>query len=213
MLRYVLIAALAFVGFGCASSTSIKVSSNPPGADVYVKTVGGAERQQVGKTPLVHESLETLLKAKPNGALYIEIEKGDFLPATVLVTEVGGGSLEISQELKPIPKTAAAEANSSSLNKGLELLFEAQRLARVGRLDDALKMLDDVGKELPQLAPVHEMRGGIFYLQKEFNKALDEYRKVLVLHSENASAQQMIKRLEGQVSGATAATPTSGANQ
>lgn len=194
---------------GCASNTSIKVNSNPPDAEVYMKTMNQNERQLVGKTPLVQESIEAVLKTKPQGPLYIEIEKADYIPSTILVTEVGSGSIEISRELKPLQKKEASaegqnskEANQEkllSLNKGLEQLFEAQRLARVGRLDDALKTLDEAGKLLPQVSPIYEMRGGIYYIQKDYRKALDEYQKALVVNEDNPSTIKMIQRLNGQL--------------
>ncbi len=221
---------------GCSSAQTIKVNSNPPGADVYIKMLGRGERKNVGKTPMVQESLATVMQGPVSGAIYIEIEKENYQPATILVTDTGSSSLEVSQELKPLAKDASSAQNkdkdskdsknnqngkdgtspdgaastvlnSLDLNKGLEDLFEAQRLARVGRLEDALKLLDDVGKGYPQLAAVHEMKGGIFYLQKDYKRALDEYKKTVSLNLDNVTAQQMIKRLESQLS-ASGAKPT-----
>lgn len=171
---------------------------------------------------MVQESLATVMQGPVSGAIYIEIEKENYQPATILVTDTGSSTLEVSQELKPISKgsisaqnnrdkdakegagsegsTVSTALNSVDLNKGLEDLFEAQRLARVGRLEDALKLLDDVGKGYPRLAAVHEMKGGIFYLQKDYKRALDEYKKTVSLNLDNVTAQQMIKRLESQLS-------------
>lgn len=222
MRKHLLPLGFALISVGCSTQTALKVNSNPAGAEVYIKPLAGGEKQGIGKTPLANDNLAALLKGGAAGALIMEIEKPDYITSTIVLPEVIGATLEISQELKPIPKTALEDEKAkeqerekqrelekqketASLNKSLEQLFEAQRLARVGRLDDALKSLDEVQKVSPQLSSIHEMRGGIFYLQKDYNKALDEYRKAALLNSENPSVQQMIKKLEGQGGGAASA--------
>ncbi len=228
MRKHLLTFGFVILSVGCSTQTAIKVNSNPAGAEVYIKPLAGGEKQGIGKTPLANDNLAALLKGGAAGALIMEIEKPDYITTTIVLPEVIGATLEISQELKPIPKTAIEEekakeaarekqrelekkTETANLNKSLEQLFEAQRLARVGRLDDALKSLDEVQKVSPQISSIHEMRGGIFYLQKDFNKALDEYRKAALLNTENPSVNQMIKKLEGQGGGnATSNSSTPG---
>ena len=181
--------------WGCGSS-SIKIDSNPAGADVFVRPVGGGERRTVGKTPIPRTEMKEFQKGAP-GSMMVELEKEGFLQASILVTESGNTDIEISMQLKPAVDKAAT-ADATNLNKNMDALFEAQRLARAGRLDDSLKALDEVGKANPQWSSVPEMKGAVYFLQKDYNKALDEYRRAVMLNPENPNNNQMVKQLEGK---------------
>ncbi len=216
-----------FVGVGCGTST-LKVDTNPPGASVYVKTAGSNDRRMIGKTPIPRTQTSEIQKGQ-QGSFILDVELENYLNTTVLVAEVGNSEAEISLQLKPVPvdkknesekkeeleKKAELEKrpelDSVTVNKNLDQLFEAQRLARIGRYDDSLKILDEISKVFPKWASVPEMRGGIFLLQKDYAKALDEYQKSLALNSENISTAAIIKNLEKRT-GVKGLDKTSAAN-
>jgi tetratricopeptide (TPR) repeat protein len=139
------------------------------------------------------------------GPITVEIEKEEFIPSTIIITDAGNANIDINQKLNPLPKVNDADKatgnlqDSIALNKNLEQVFEAQRLVRVGRTDEAMDLLEKVNNNYPQLASIHEMKGGIYYLQKSYAQAQDEYKKVISMIPENVIAQQMLKKIELQI--------------
>lgn len=197
LLKNRLISVLFLLLSGCGTST-LKIDTNPPGADVYVKTVGSTDRRLLGKTPIPRTLTKDIQKGQL-GSLMLDVELENYQSTSVLIAEAGNSESEISLQLKPMAADKKAENDSAKINKNLDQLFEAQRLARIGRHDDALKILDEISKEFPQWASVPEMRGGIFLLQKNYVKALDEYKKSVALNTDNTSSQAIIKNLEKRV--------------
>jgi tetratricopeptide (TPR) repeat protein len=209
---------------GCGTST-LKVDTNPSGANVFATTVGANDRHLIGKTPLPRTLTKDIQKGQM-GALMLDIELERYQNTSILIAENGNSESEISLQLKSIPvekkvesdkkdesekkdETAKkAELDPVQVNKNLDQLFEAQRLARIGRFEDSLKLLDEVGKVFPKWASVSEMRGGIFLLQKKYGNALDEYQKSLSLNSENTNILAIIKNLEKRMGAKSAEKQT-----
>jgi tetratricopeptide (TPR) repeat protein len=169
---------------GCAS-TSITLQSSPSGATVFAKPMAGGEARQLGETPLTLKAAD--IQKGSFGPVYFEFRKEGHASAKTLVTDLSAQELLISQELAP----ATGLESMERLNAVLDRVFECQRLARAGRLDDALRRLKELEAEAPQLAAVYELEGGIYYLQKKYAEAYDAYGLAAKHNPGNPEPQRM----------------------
>ncbi len=177
--------------FGCASSTSLNLQSNPTGADVYVTSLDGANPKKIGTTPLLIPAEDAVKAANTIGPVMLEFRKDGFVPSKSMVTDLAPADITMTAELQ---RSSGLE-DIEKLNKVIDRLFESQRLARVGRLEDAMKLTESIQKEAPELSALYEIQGGIYYLQKKPQQALDSYSTSIRYNPKNVEAVRMRNHL------------------
>jgi hypothetical protein len=190
-LRTTSIYAIALALTAC-STTATHVSTSPPNARVVVRAVGSSEKKDVGETPITLSSEQLRTVHKDHGPIVVELSKPGYQTQSVLVTEYSGLDLDIHQDLVPI----TGVGDSSVVNDAIDRLFEAQRLAKLNRLEEAVAVLNDVEKLSPELSATYELRAGIRYLQKKYSEALEDYTRALQLNPKNAEARRMQEALQ-----------------
>ena len=89
----------------------------------------------------------------------------------------------------------------------MDRIFEAQRLVRASRLDDALKLIEAVQKDAPELSAVYEIEGGIYYLQKKPQESLDSYQTSIRFNPKNMEAIRMRNYLSSKLGVTTSSPP------
>jgi hypothetical protein len=183
--------AVASIVSSC-STTSTHVSTSPPSAKVNVRAVGSTEKKEVGETPVAIASDVLSSGRKDHGPVWVEISKPGYLTQTILVTEYSNIDLTLHHDLVPISGVGDAKTINDAVNR----LFEAQRLAKLNRLDEAVATLKTAEELVPQLSATYEIRGGIRYLQKKYAESLDDYSKALQLDPKNPEAQRMQETLQ-----------------
>ncbi|MBC7692647.1 MAG: hypothetical protein H7222_12875 [Methylotenera sp.] len=182
---------IAACGTGCASSV-LTFQSTPADADVYAARLGANAPELIGKTPVTIKAAEFEKKIGGPGPFNLEFKKDGHNSARTLVTEASSVDLTISMELTPV----SGLEDQEKLNAVIDQVFEAQRLARAGRYDDALLKLSALEKDVPQLAAIHELQGGIYYIQKKFKESLDAYSIAAHHNPKNSEAVRMRNALE-----------------
>jgi tetratricopeptide (TPR) repeat protein len=190
----VLSTALLLLGAGCSSAT-LAINSNPPKADVYATSVGNEKPRLVGQTPISMKAAELRSQYGGAGPFILELRKPGFQNVRTIVTDLGAADVSMVIEL---PAEISFEA-LESLNDAIDLMFEGQRLARAGRLDDAIQQLKQVQAKRPQLAAAYELEGGIYYVQKKYKEALDAYTIATRINPKNPSSVRMRDLLEEQL--------------
>ena len=183
------------LGFCACAGGRVTLESDPPGAEIYLSRPGQEDGRKVGVTPLTLNTSQ--LERELGGALPVEIElrKPRYVNSRMLLPEMASGELRVSRKLQP--ETGFEDLDA--INRLTDRLFEAQRLARNSRFEDALKVLYEVSKDAPQLAAVYELQGGIFFVQKKFKESLDAYATAAKLNPKNGSVLQMRNLLETQL--------------
>jgi tetratricopeptide (TPR) repeat protein len=146
----------------------------------------------IGSTPLVISSSEVQAKIGSSGPVIIELRKDGYRDLRFLVTDLAPVDLSISSELQ----RATGLEDVEKLNAVVDALFEAQRLTRAGRLEDALKEVRFVQKEAPQISASYEIEGGVYYLQKKLPQAFDAYSTAVKQNPRNAEAARMRNYLQ-----------------
>ncbi len=175
---------------GCAT-TRVGMFTNPPGAQVFAKPVGG-RYVSLGETPLTVSADKIEKEYGGSGPVLIEFRKEGFQKSNTLITELSSQDLNITTEL--VPQVGLEDLQR--INAIIETMFECQRLVKVGRYDEAMTRLKQLEKEAPQISITYEMQGGIYYLQKKYPDSLDAYRLSIRYNPRNAEALRMRDMLE-----------------
>lgn len=176
---------------GCAT-TRISLFTNPNGAQVYAKPLGSGQLQLLGETPLTVSGDQIEKVYNGSGPVLLEFRKEGFQTTTTLVTELSSQDLNINMEMTP----SAGLEDMQGLNTLIETLFECQRLVKVHRYDEALARLKEIERKAPQISTIYEMEGGIYYLQRKYQDALDAYRLAVRYNPKNVEALRMRGLLE-----------------
>jgi len=115
---------------------SLTLQSNPGGAEIWVAPLDGTTPKKLGITPLSTGSDEAQKLAGTTGPIMVEFRKDGYLSSRSMVTDLVPADIAITAQLQ---RSSGLE-NIEALNGVVDRLFEAQRLVRAGRLDDALKL-------------------------------------------------------------------------
>ncbi|MCB0420922.1 MAG: hypothetical protein KDD61_07995 [Bdellovibrionales bacterium] len=180
---------------GCASGV-LTIDSNEREVDISVRYVGDGEYKPLGKTPLTMEASKVIEVAGNKGkAMVIELTKPGYMSRTVLVPNLDSGT-DFNFRLQLTRQASERAEDIAEKNKLIDDLFESQRLVKVGRYDDAIKLLDKIGEREPQLAAIFEMKAGVSFIKKDYTSSLDLYRQALRLNPGNVESLKMVQYLE-----------------
>jgi hypothetical protein len=194
--RLTSIVATAGLLAGCAS-TSINLTSTPTQSEVYVQPLGRGTPRKAGVTPLKASASELVPETGGAGPVWIELRKDGFNPVRTLVTDLSATDLTLAQELTPL----SGLEDQDRMNVLIDRIFEAQRLAMIGRFPEALEQLKKVQGDAPQVAATYELEGGIYFLQKKFKESLDSYRTAAKYNPKNPETIRMRNLLEARLLG------------
>ncbi len=178
---------------GCATS-SLRVSSTPEGADVTL-IAGDRAPISVGKTPL-----ELDQKNQPElfqSALQMQFSKEGHAPVSVIVPRLpsgGVGRINANLQTSVLPKVC--QNQSESINVLAKGIADSASYVQRKRLDDASKLLEELGEKFGTVPVIYDLLGNVYYLQKNLGKALDSYRKSNRLNPGNIETIRMIERIE-----------------
>jgi len=193
------------IGLGSCASTSVNFRSSPQKASVSVKPLGSGAQRQLGETPLTLNASEIEKDFNGSGPLTVEFSKEGYKPVKILITELSSLDLTLDVEMQP----ASGLEDPASLNATIEKLFEAQRLVKVQRFDEALKIIEEIKKLAPQLSSSYELEGGVNFLQGKKSLALDAFRAAARLNPRSLEAVRMRDLLESEIlkGGSASRTP------
>lgn len=191
------------------SSTSVNFRSSPQKAAVSVKPLGSGANKNLGDTPLTVSAAEIEKEFQGSGPITVEFTKEGYKTVRMLITELSSLDLTLDVELQP----ASGLEDPVVLNAGIEKLFDAQRLIKTQRFDEALKLLDEVRRSSPQLSASYELLGGVYFLQGKKLEALDSYRAAARLNPRSTEATRMRDMIETQALGRMPASSAEGAKK
>lgn len=176
--------------YSCSSSTTIKITSSPEGAKIFVKNMSSKSSEEIGVTPLIIKTEDLQKKKLKDGPLFVELKKEGYEVGKVLLAETEAINIDLS--LKLDPKDQLAEAKK--YDKVSAQLFEVQRLIRNKSYKEALEITGAIKKDFPELSVPNELEGSIFYLQNDFDKSLTAFNTAYTKNSDNSFVLKM-KRL------------------
>lgn len=188
------LAILIGIGASHCSSPQLVVETDPPGADVSISLPGQAPRK-VGSSPYTLSATDINDRGS---ALHILVSKEGFLTNSVMIPPTltsRAGKVNFKLEEQVLPSQCLKQTDA--LNNVGRSVAEAQSLIRVKNLDAAEKLMTNLNVQYPGLSVTYDLLGNIYYLRRQFDKALLAYKKSLSLAPENANTQTIIKQIEG----------------
>ena len=179
------------------SSAKINFQSGSGVAEVWVAPIGSKDLKIIGSTPLTISSIELAKKIGEKGPVAVEYRSSGFTTQRAIITDSTNVDINLSLEMIPLVNNE----DPQKMNRVVDRLFEVQRLARVGRAEDALQAVKEIQKEAPYVTAAYELEGGIYLMQKKYEMSLDAYRTASKLDPKNLEIANMKKQVEKLASG------------
>lgn len=171
----------------CATKTSVIIKSNPEKAKIFVSDFHSDEKKLLGETPYSGSSSDIKTVTKGSGPVFLTLEKEGYFSQRIFVTELNAAELSVNLSLKP--ERAVEESNF--LDEVISGLFESQRLVKTRRLEEALSLLAKLEEKTPYISTIYELKGGVYFLQKNYAAALEAFNLALKYNPKNMEARRL----------------------
>jgi len=176
----------------CGSSSLISIKTIPDKADIYVRKVTSDVRTKIGISPLTMTADDIIKKHNIQGPVILEISKVGYHDRTALITDLQVREIDIMLQLRPQDHLLYSDKINGIAND----LFSCQKLVRNKQYQKALQIIDTIKSEFPYLSVVFELEGGIYLIQKKFDRALASFATAARHDPKNMEALRMKKELE-----------------
>lgn len=177
----------------CETTRSLTVRSQPEGVEIAI--VSNNVTRKLGSTPITLDAQST--PELFNSVVQVQASKSGLLTQSVLVPRVpmgGTGSLFFNMETASLPQSC--QAQSDTINEIARGITMVTGMIQQKRLEEAFGLNKNLIMKYIDVAVLYEIEGNIYYLQKNFSKALESYRKSDSLLPNNNSTVRMIQKLE-----------------
>jgi tetratricopeptide (TPR) repeat protein len=208
---------------GCTTGR-LSVDAAPGDAELFMRGAGQDNFVSLGKTPYIEKVSVIQERAKESDSVVLEVRKAGYISKAIVLSDIDSKTdIKINFKLPSIESFMSgkdesltqtqkrimadlAEKRMTEINSIVDQLFVAQRMAQVGRYQDADDKLKALEKEFPNVSAIYEIQGGIAYIQKDYPKALDAYTKAALNNPFNLEVINMKNFLQKKVKGTR--TPT-----
>jgi hypothetical protein len=186
------VGALLLLLTGCASS-SVKIQSTPEGADVYLLRKD-ASPAKLGKTPLD-------LNASSTPELFselvrIEVRKDGFLADSIAIPKAKTmGEARFLFTLKETNLPAVCVNQDLAANEIARGVAEVSTMLGRRRYLEADSLLRSLTAKFNTVSVLFDLQGNLYFLQKDFGRALESYKRSNDLAPNNPVTQRMLERL------------------
>jgi tetratricopeptide (TPR) repeat protein len=176
----------------CASNTTVSIKSNPEKAKIYVSDFNSDEKKYLGETPYSGTSKDIKTMTNGSGPVFLTLEKDGYFSQRIFVTELNAAEMAVNLSLKP----ERAIEESFSLDEVISGLFESQRLVKSKRYEEALSLLAKLEEKAPYISIIYELRGGVYFIQKNYTGALEAFSLALKYNPKNVEARRLKNALQ-----------------
>lgn len=183
MVNVLLVSSVVFA----ADDELLKLKSDPPKSDVYIRDISNAKNIKIGTTPYEGSIAKLAASYSKTGFFIITVEKEGFEPQSIMLSDLFKSDLEMAMNLKAKEDFIVYR----KIDKNINEIFESQRLLRAQQYDDAIALLKNVEKAQENLSVVSELIGSAYYLKKDFKASLVWYEKAYRKNPENKDAFMM----------------------
>jgi hypothetical protein len=181
----------------CATGGArVEVKSTPEGAEVAVVRPNNGGLIPLGKTPLLlsPEQFPDL------GArlLTLQVRKDGYQSENIILPEgATAGLAQMNFTLRDAnPSAATGKSNESAQNELARGIANIHKQVAKKNLDDAIRMIDNLLARYPRVATLYDLLGGVHYLRKDSNRALDAFKRSLDLEPNNAETSRLVEKLQ-----------------
>lgn len=197
-----------------ANAEALKITSEPSGADIYVRSLNDKNKTKVGVTPFDGSVANLATQYGKNGLFMVVIEKEGHESNSIILSDIFKGDLDLYvnldvkvkvEEKKKEGEGKGDEKNKEEISEKLKALefdfkkmdfnvnqmFEAQRLMRAQQYDEAINLLKRAEVDQAQLSIIPELIGSAYYLKRDMRASLVWYEKAYRMNLENKDAFTM----------------------
>lgn len=176
---------------GC-SSASVRVDSEPAGADVAL-SISGQPARLLGKTPYTADAA----MLNNSESAQIVVTKPGFKTESILIPPTTfAKSSAVFVKLEANPDAPSCTVQEEALQRVGRGVAEAQAAIRMKNYDQAETLLKSLASQYTTLAVLQDLVGNVYYLKRDFDRALAAYRRSNELSPNNPETVRMIKKLE-----------------
>ena len=175
-----------------AYAADFEFATTPNEAEVFVYDKFGESPQKVGNTPVKMDINQLYSFTKNETFFTLEVKKEGYEPVRFLMMKAGDVDLkmdlklEVSKEILTIKKHDLLMAE----------LFNIQKLIRSNNYSEAINKLELLEKDFPNFSIIPELKGITYYMSKDIEKALSQFRAAFSKNSDNRDAFRMKVYLE-----------------
>lgn len=182
---------------GC-TTTGLHIESQPPGADVLV-SVQGQPPRKAGVTPM--ELTEFSSAGSPpvqvTASLAGRVSQSAYVPSSQFAKR-GQLFFQLDQTVLP----AACEKQQQSLQKIALGVAQVQSQIAGKNLDQAIASLGVLVAEFADVSVLYDLLGNAYYLRKDLDTALKNYKRSYEINPNNPETERMIKKIQSLRGGA-----------
>lgn len=187
--------AMLFLPSLVACSSTLKVQSDPTGAEAFIRQQNGTEKKPIGKTPIEIPFTELYQKAGGSASegeyLVLTLENKDFETKEVLIPPHTFGNQTSLVQVKM--QSSKDAVNASQI---LTRLHNAQKFAQSAQFERAHIETDKALEVDSQFVRAISLKGSIYYLQKNYSEALKWFEKALTIDPSFDEAVKMIAKIK-----------------
>lgn len=166
--------------------------TTPKEAEVFVYEQFGESPQKIGNTPIKMEVSQFYSYTKSDTFFTMEIRKEGYDPIRFIMMKAGDAELKMNLKMDVAKEITTIKKH----DKLIADLFDVQKLIRSNNFGEALAKLELLEKDYPNFSIIPELKGITYYMNKDIEKALSQFRAAFSKNSENRDAFKMKVYLE-----------------
>lgn len=191
--RFLPLMAFISVGISACAGGSLRVSSSPEQAEVFLTREGEAP-MKLGQTPLYIE--ETQMSGSRSGYVTISVKKEGYQAESIVVPVAATRTrIEVSSKLTEIVLPQQCLNQSAALDKLSRGIADVQSLIKSRNLESAQNRINNLLNEYPSIPVLYDLMGNVHYINRNLEAALGSYQKSLTLDPTNMDTQRMVNKL------------------
>ena len=190
---------IILVSLSCKTTNEIEIRSNPEKSKVYL--IGNAgSKDLIGETPTFISADDRLFRNST--VARISVENEGFEAESFLINKHSiptKDTLVLSLKDKTIADESMSKCetiSSEAMNELASGVAVVQARIAKKEYDVALIKLSSLTAKFPFVSVIWDLLGNVYYIQKNYESALEAYEKSLAIDPSNASTANIVKRLK-----------------
>ncbi|NDD90806.1 tetratricopeptide repeat protein [bacterium] len=184
---------LLILGAGACASSSLSVRSEPSEGEVFVRK-GSSAPVKLGATPFVMTSDNA--REWLGDSFELIVKKEGYASQSIVVPKLAlGATSQVDVSLKEASLPQSCAQQDLSLNEIASGVAQAQYFLSKRNYDESRRKIQELINKFPSVAALHTLLGNLFYIQKDFQSALEAYRRSKRIQPDNVETTRMIEKL------------------
>lgn len=190
---------LLYLLSSCTTYSLVRVKTSPENSQISIRQSDGSLRV-LGKGQIEMSSSEFFSMGSRMAKLEVSYE--NFKTQSLYIIQgKSAESYEIFVNLDRDQENGKSAETRSRMEKLGKLLAKASGAIYAKKYSEAETVLNILVSEFPAVSAVYDLRGNLYYLQKNIQSALQNYQRSYQINPENMETKGMIDRLSKMTNG------------